>query len=513
MVKAKVICAGGSNPGRVRRNNEDAWHVDPDRGIFLVVDGIGGQNAGEKAAEIAVNRVRNRLERLTGTTEQRISEAIAMANNEIFNAAQGNPDWHGMACVLTLAVLDNGSAVIGHVGDSRLYQIRRGDIRKITHDHSPVGEREDSRELTEEEAMRHPRRNEVFRDVGSEQHSPEDPDFIEIQRIPFDSDSALLLCSDGLSDLVTSAEIRRIVERHAGNPDAAVRDLIDAANRAGGKDNVTVVVVEGDQFAPAPVPVAAPADPPGLLSHRALWLAAFFLLGILAGASAVWFSRSFWMPPPRVITPRLWVVGPREELTSIAAALGKAQSGDTIEVLGGEYREQLALKDGITLRSGIPREAILRAAPLAAGPAVSATGIRGARLSGFLIQGDPQAPLPTGVLLINADVQLEDLEITGAGNGIEIRGGNPTLIGNAIHDCLANGILVTGASSPWIVHNSIQRNKVAGVAARAGARPSLVGNVLDKNTVELPPEISVDLLREKNFLLDQPRRPPSGGRK
>src|SRR6185369_7702216 len=242
MVRAMVRIAGDSHPGRVRRNNEDAFYIDADRGIFLVVDGIGGQAAGEKAAEIAVARVRARLERQTGTTEQRIREAITVANNEIFQAAKTNPDWEGMACVLTVAVLDNGSAVVGHVGDSRLYQIRRGDIRKITHDHSPVGEREDSQELTEAEAMRHPRRNEVFRDVGSEEDQPDDPDFIEIRRIPFEPDSALLLCSDGLSDLVPSAEIRAAVERHAGKPKAAVKELIEAANRAGGKDNVTVLI-------------------------------------------------------------------------------------------------------------------------------------------------------------------------------------------------------------------------------------------------------------------------------
>ena len=138
-------CAGASDPGRVRSNNEDAFHMDAERGIFLVVDGIGGQAAGEKAAEIAVGRVRARLERQTGTAEQRIREAIAMANNEILRAARANPEWEGMACVLTVAVLENGSAVVGHVGDSRLYQIRRGEIRKITHDHSPVGEREDNR--------------------------------------------------------------------------------------------------------------------------------------------------------------------------------------------------------------------------------------------------------------------------------------------------------------------------------------------------------------------------------
>ncbi len=95
MVKTKVRCAGASDPGRVRSNNEDAFHMDAERGIFLVVDGIGGQAAGEKAAEIAVERVRARLERQTGTIEQRIREAITMANNEILRAARANAECAG----------------------------------------------------------------------------------------------------------------------------------------------------------------------------------------------------------------------------------------------------------------------------------------------------------------------------------------------------------------------------------------------------------------------------------
>src|SRR5262245_13517318 len=200
MVKSMLRCAGATDSGRVRRNNEDAYWMDADRGIFLVVDGIGGQAAGERAAALAVERVRARLERQTGSAEQRIREAITLANNEIFRNAQSNPEWKGMACVLTVAVLENGSAVIGHVGDSRLYLLNNGEIRKITHDHSPVGEREDSGELREADAMRHPRRNEVYRDVGSDEHSPDDSDFIEVQTIPFDSASAMVLCSDGRSE-------------------------------------------------------------------------------------------------------------------------------------------------------------------------------------------------------------------------------------------------------------------------------------------------------------------------
>src|SRR6266545_1786750 len=107
-VKARLKTAGGSDPGRARSNNEDAFHADADRGIFLVVDGIGGHAAGEHAASIAVERVRARLERQTGTAEQRVREAITMANNEILRAARGNPEWEGMACVLTLVVQENG---------------------------------------------------------------------------------------------------------------------------------------------------------------------------------------------------------------------------------------------------------------------------------------------------------------------------------------------------------------------------------------------------------------------
>ena len=147
-----------------------------------------------------------------------------------------------MACVLTVAVVEDGYAVVGHVGDSRLYQVRRGEIRKITRDHSPVGEREDQGELSEFEAMRHPRRNEVFRDVGSEERSPDDPDFIEIQRIAFDPSSALVLCSDGLSDLVGSETIRSLVEQHAADPDAAARALVGAANAIHHQEDAAVGV-------------------------------------------------------------------------------------------------------------------------------------------------------------------------------------------------------------------------------------------------------------------------------
>jgi serine/threonine protein phosphatase PrpC len=143
--------------------------------------------------------------------------------------------------------------VVGHVGDTRLYKLRGGRIDKLTRDHSPVGEREDAGDLTEREAMQHRRRNEVYRDVGSERHDPDEPGFIDVGRHPFEPDAAILLCSDGLSDMVSSEEIAGIVRAGAGHPQRVVRDLIDAANDAGGKDNVTVVYVEGSAFAASPL--------------------------------------------------------------------------------------------------------------------------------------------------------------------------------------------------------------------------------------------------------------------
>lgn len=504
MVKAKLRCAGASDPGRVRRNNEDAWHIDAARGVFLVVDGIGGHAAGETAASIAVERVRARLERQTGTTEQRVREAIAMANNEILRTARSHPEWEGMACVLTLAVLDDDSVVIGHVGDSRLYEIRGQGIRKLTSDHSPVGEREDKRELSETDAMRHPRRNEIFRDVGSSEHAPDDPDFIELRRIRFEPDSALLLCSDGLSDQVTSAEIRSTVRRHAGNPSRSAHELIEAANRAGGKDNVSVVIVEGEQFAKSlPEPALLPEPKRGWWSSLA-----GIATGLALGFAAAWLSIP--RPEPQIILPQLFVVGPGQTDTEVAPALARARSGDTIEVLAGEYREQVRLKDGVILRSRIPREAVLRAAPLSDGPAILAEGVKGARVTGFLVQADAQAPLSAGIVLINSEVELDDNEISGPRIGVEIRGmAIPILRANSIHDCAAEGVLILGPSTPWISHNAIRDNKGAGLAARGEARPSLIGNIFERNVLDLPPEMALDAIREKNVFMDSVlNRPP-----
>lgn len=247
-VGARWSSGVATDTGLVRSSNEDRYWLDDDHGIFLVVDGVGGRAAGEVAADTAVEIIREELLDLKGSAEERVRRAIALANNLIYEMGQDCETLRGMACVLTLAVVDGSDMVIGHVGDSRLYLIWNASIRKLTSDHSPVGEVEDSGELTEQQAMLHPRRNEVFRNVGACPHRAGDDGFIEVRRCQFKPDAAFLLCSDGLSDLLPSAAIRDIVERYDGDPIRVAHELVEAANEAGGKDNITALFVAGGEF-------------------------------------------------------------------------------------------------------------------------------------------------------------------------------------------------------------------------------------------------------------------------
>jgi serine/threonine protein phosphatase PrpC len=280
---------GATDTGLLRERNEDRYWIDAERGVYLVVDGLGGQSAGELAAETAVEQIRETLAAGGGDAEQRVRTAITRANNRIFEFAQQEADHRGMACVLTLAVVEDGQITVGHVGDSRLYLVWDGAMRKLTSDHSPVGEDEEAGALTEEEAMRHPRRNEVFRDVGSRLRTPADEEFIEIRKCRFRPDAAILLCSDGLTDQVTAADVRAIVERYEGDARRVACELVDAANDAGGKDNATALFIAGPEFgkkyATRPrIVITRMRRPARLLTGRAAFLAYGLLIGMLIWA-------------------------------------------------------------------------------------------------------------------------------------------------------------------------------------------------------------------------------------
>jgi PPM family protein phosphatase len=469
--------AGDTNPGLLRQVNEDRFHVDLARGLFMVIDGVGGQAAGGKAADTAVSMLRVRLERETGPIASRLREAIAVANNEIHRLASLRAEWKGMACVLTAVVVRDGHATIGHIGDTRLYKLRHGGISKVTRDHSPVGEREDARELSELDAMQHPRRNEVYRDVGSEPHEPGDPDFIDVQEVPFEPDAALLLCSDGLTDLIDSSSINEIVGRSAGRPQQVVQALIDAANAAGGKDNVTAVYVEGEQFAP---PIASePAaeteitrrlrsvDPAARKTRGAVRLANIALMAVLI---LLTFVRSDTLSPPasppRAAPPAAdtgrIVVHPTE---SIALALQRAPTGSTIVVEPGEYREMLTLRSSVRLVSREPHGAIIRL-PGAARErevAVVARGVTDAALDGFRIVGDAATPLGTAVLAEDSELSIAQVEIAGAADvAIDARRGSRVhVIAADVHDNPGTAVAVRSGASATISHSVFTRNGTA----------------------------------------------------
>jgi len=278
-----------SDVGLQRASNEDRYWADPERGLFLVVDGVGGHAAGQKAADVAVEEIRESLLHGEGDVEERVRNAIARANNRIFEHALETPEYRGMACVLTLAVVEDGEITIGHVGDSRLYLVWDGAMRKMTSDHSPVGEEEDAGELTEEEAMRHPRRNEIFRDVGSYRHSAWDEDFIEIRRCRFRDDAAILLCSDGITDQVPAARMREILEEYDGDAARVAARLVEASNLTGGKDNATALFVAGPNFRGRTGRTRAMLSttrlrPARLLTGRMAFLAYGLLIGMLVWA-------------------------------------------------------------------------------------------------------------------------------------------------------------------------------------------------------------------------------------
>ncbi|HLI83482.1 MAG TPA: protein phosphatase 2C domain-containing protein [Bryobacteraceae bacterium] len=284
--------------GLVRQRNEDRYWMDPGAGVFLVVDGVGGHPAGELAAEVAVREIQESLRQpkdAAGAAEDRLRAAIVRANNRIFELACADEAARGMACVLTLALVEDGEVAIGHVGDSRLYLVWRGAMRKLTSDHSPVGEEEDAGELTEQEAMLHPRRNEVYRDVGSRFRAADEDGFIEIRKCRFRPDAAILLCSDGVTDQLPSARVREIISRYDGDPARVARQIVEAANEAGGKDNATALFVAGPDFGArrettrlrlATTRIAAPRR---RLLGRLIYLAYGLLLGMLVWA--VWRAR------------------------------------------------------------------------------------------------------------------------------------------------------------------------------------------------------------------------------
>jgi PPM family protein phosphatase len=246
-----------TDTGRQRRVNEDAYYVRAP--VFVVADGMGGAQAGEVASRIAAEAFDRDLP--TGRPEAALGEAFDSANRRIHEHAARDESQAGMGTTLTAAIVDaeNEEVAIGHVGDSRAYRLRGSKLERLTQDHSLVEELRRKGQLTDEQAEEHPQRSIITRALGPE--AEVEPDIGTVSARP---DDIYLLCSDGLTTMVGEERITQIL-RGATSLDAAVRALVDEANRAGGRDNITAVAFRLEEVG-APV---VEAEPPTLVGPAA----------------------------------------------------------------------------------------------------------------------------------------------------------------------------------------------------------------------------------------------------
>ncbi len=257
-----------TDTGRRRMRNEDAYVFEPP--LFAIADGMGGARAGEIAAGIAAAALRDGRQEVID--EASLEASIAEANRRVWERSVADPSTAGMGTTVTVAYVDApaGEVVFGHVGDSRAYRLRGEELEQITTDHSLVAELVESGVLTPEEAARHPQRSAITRAVGTESAID-----VDVFRVPAELGDLVLLCSDGLTDMLSEEEIADVLIEAERDPDAAADGLVEAANARGGEDNITVVLFElvdgepethprADEMSEqTPESVTAPAEPGG----------------------------------------------------------------------------------------------------------------------------------------------------------------------------------------------------------------------------------------------------------
>jgi protein phosphatase len=253
-VLLKTRYAALSDPGRVRKNNEDAFWADPDLGFFAVADGMGGHAAGEVASRLAVDTLRKAVAESRQTRKTDFSpnqtallsppstllvNGIRLANQAVFQSSQEKEEHRGMGTTVVALYFFDSSSVVAHVGDSRLYRIRGGKIHQLTEDHSLVWEQYRQGLLSKEALSASSLKNIVTRALGMNPTVDVDVQEIDLQR-----GDLLILCSDGLSDLVRDEELMETVLGASGDLHRACRELTQLANQRGGKDNITVLLIQ-----------------------------------------------------------------------------------------------------------------------------------------------------------------------------------------------------------------------------------------------------------------------------
>jgi protein phosphatase len=234
-----------TDTGRRRMRNEDAYVFEPP--LFAIADGMGGARAGEVAAGIAAAALRDG--RRDVSDEASLEAVIDEANRRVWERSVADPSTAGMGTTVTVALVDaaDGHIVFGHVGDSRAYRLRGDELEQITTDHSLVAELVESGVLTPEEAERHPQRSAITRAVGTERAIE-----VDVFTVPAELGDLVLLCSDGLTDMLSEEEIASVLLQTDRDPPTAAKELVAAANAKGGEDNITVVLFELVEGEPQP---------------------------------------------------------------------------------------------------------------------------------------------------------------------------------------------------------------------------------------------------------------------
>lgn len=231
--------------GNFRENNEDRLLIDPEGRFFLVADGMGGQSAGEKASEMAVELISGKLDQLLDFSRddeklvcENIDKAVVHANSEIMALSSVNPDFHNMGTTIAMLVHIGESFYVAGIGDSRVYQLRGDALQQLTTDHSITQALLEAGTITKEEAGRHRYRNVLWRYLGSKEASTGAKAF----KLAFEAGDKYILCSDGVYDGTNDEMIRSVLQSQS-DPQAAAAAIVDAAQAGGSRDNITCLAV------------------------------------------------------------------------------------------------------------------------------------------------------------------------------------------------------------------------------------------------------------------------------
>src|SRR3954469_13079366 len=240
-----------TDTGRQRSANEDSFFARPP--LFAVADGMGGAQSGEVASRTAIEEFQQGLPGDGGSTEERLAGLVARANTRIHDIARTDEQHAGMGTTLTAAYVDEDDVAVAHVGDSRLYCLRDGRLEQRTDDHSLVGELVRRGQISAEEAEEHPQRSIITRALG-----PEGEVAVDHHTWPARDGDVFLICSGGLTSMVPDAQVAEIISSASALSEAG-RGLVEAANAAGGRDNITVILFRIEEVTPGAGAIGAPA--------------------------------------------------------------------------------------------------------------------------------------------------------------------------------------------------------------------------------------------------------------